>query len=150
MDYKQLPFKCRFCHSHRHFAKYCKKKDEEDAEKSKEQWIQAQNTASTKKNSRKKGKDTSMGSDAPAVRKKQEKGNKDQSRAEAKENPFETLRVEEDNSKTVTEEIEQQPLPSTVEKETIKAPHQKSQIWIYSSPTYAEITRKKVLRVIGI
>ena len=75
--YEQLPFKCRYFHEHRHFARYCKKKAEEEAEKNKDQWIQAQKSSPTRTNSRKKGKETSGGSDVPDVSHEQEKGRKD-------------------------------------------------------------------------
>ena len=123
LDYKQLPFKCRYCHGHGHFVICCKKKDEEEAEKSKEQWTQAQKTASTKTNSRKKGKETTTGFDVPEVRQEQEKGNRDHERTKAEENPFETLRVEEDITETVIGEIEQQPPPSAIEKEMTESTH---------------------------
>ena len=107
MDYEQLPFKCGYFHNHIHFERYCKKKDEEEAEKNKDQWTQAQKSALAKTNSSKKGKEMSVGSDVPEVRQEQEKGNKDNPRTEVEENPFETLRVTEDSIETVMEEIEQ-------------------------------------------
>ena len=67
LDYEQLPFKCRYCHEHRHFARYCKKKAEEEAEKNKDQWIQAQKSSPSRSNSKKKGKETSRGPDVPKV-----------------------------------------------------------------------------------
>ena len=42
LDYEQFPFKCRHCHGYGHFARRCKKKAEEEANKEKgEQWNQA-------------------------------------------------------------------------------------------------------------
>lgn len=35
LDYEQLPFKCRHCHEHGHFAKHCKKKVEEQTDRQK-------------------------------------------------------------------------------------------------------------------
>ena len=94
LDYEQLPFKCRFCHSFGHFVRYWKKKVEEDVEISKgEQWTQAQKTASTKTNNRKEGKEAPTRSGAPTVGSEQEKGNKYQSMAEASKNPFEILKA---------------------------------------------------------
>lgn len=50
LDYKQLPFKCRYCHEHGHFAKNCKKKIEEQAAKtSEDQWTVVQKTTRQKK-----------------------------------------------------------------------------------------------------
>jgi hypothetical protein len=50
LDYEQLPFKCRHCHGHGHFAKHCKKKAEEQVDKQNgEQWTLVQKNANTKK-----------------------------------------------------------------------------------------------------
>lgn len=50
LDYEQLPFKCRHCHEYGHFAKYCKKKSEEQSDKQNgEQWIQVQKPTNQKK-----------------------------------------------------------------------------------------------------
>ena len=83
LDYEQFPLKCRYCHRHRHFVRYCNKKVEEEAEKNKDQWTQAQKSAWARTNSRKKGKETSVGSDVPEVRQEQEKGSKDHLRTKA-------------------------------------------------------------------
>jgi hypothetical protein len=41
LDYKQLPFKCRYFHGYIHFARHCKNKVEEEGENFKgEQWTQ--------------------------------------------------------------------------------------------------------------
>jgi len=57
LDYKQLPFKCLHCHNYGHFAKHCKKKEEEEVEKSKgEPWTQVHKSMRTKQNIRAKGK----------------------------------------------------------------------------------------------
>eukprot|EP00253_Pinus_taeda_P026917 PITA_26917 len=56
LDYEQLPFKCRHCHGHSHFAKHCKKKIEEQSEKHfEEQWTLVQRTAHAKKDVGKSG-----------------------------------------------------------------------------------------------
>ena len=50
LDYEQLPFKCRHCHGHGHFAKHCKKKAEEQGDKQNgDQWILVQKNANSKK-----------------------------------------------------------------------------------------------------
>jgi hypothetical protein len=50
LDYEQIPFKCRHCHGHGHFAKHCKKKSEEQAEKNNgESWTLVQKNTNTKK-----------------------------------------------------------------------------------------------------
>lgn len=50
LDYKQLPYKCRRCHGHGHFAKNYKKKVEEQADKQNgEQWTLIQKNANSKK-----------------------------------------------------------------------------------------------------
>ena len=50
LDYEQLPFKCRHCHGHGHFAKHCKKRAEEQSEKHiGDQWTLVQRTAHAKK-----------------------------------------------------------------------------------------------------
>ena len=39
LDYEQPPFKCRHCHGYGHFVRHCKKKVEDESEKSKgDQW----------------------------------------------------------------------------------------------------------------
>ena len=40
LDSEQLPFKCRHCHGYGHFARSCKKKTEEEADKEKGELIQ--------------------------------------------------------------------------------------------------------------
>jgi hypothetical protein len=50
LDYEQLPFKCRHCHGHGHFAKHCKKKAEEQADNTNEdQWTVVQKNAHQKR-----------------------------------------------------------------------------------------------------
>jgi hypothetical protein len=50
LDYEQLPFKCRHCHGHGHFAKHCKKKAEEQVEKHNgDSWTLVQKNTNTKK-----------------------------------------------------------------------------------------------------
>jgi hypothetical protein len=50
LDYEQIPFKCRHCHGHGHFAKHCKKKSEEQVEKNNgESWTLVQKNTNTKK-----------------------------------------------------------------------------------------------------
>jgi hypothetical protein len=50
LDYEQLPFKCRHCHGHGHFAKHCKKKVEEQVDKNNgESWTLVQKNVNTKK-----------------------------------------------------------------------------------------------------
>ena len=68
LDYQQIPFKCRYFHEHGHFARYCKKKAEEETKKNKDQWIQPQKFASSRLNNKKKGKETTRGHDVPEVR----------------------------------------------------------------------------------
>ena len=49
LDYEQLPFKCRHCHGYGHFARYCKKKAEDQSDKSKgEQWTTIQKAGHAK------------------------------------------------------------------------------------------------------
>ena len=84
LDYEQLPFKCRYFHDHGHFARYCKKKAEEEVEKNKDQLTQAHKYTPTRTNSRKKGKEMSGGSNVLEVRHEQEKGHKDQRLAKAR------------------------------------------------------------------
>jgi hypothetical protein len=50
LDYEQLHFKFIHFHGHRHFAKHCKKKVEEQVEKQNgEQWTLVQKNANSKK-----------------------------------------------------------------------------------------------------
>ena len=54
LDYEQLPFKCRHCHGHGHFAKHCKKKAEEKLDKqNRDQWTLVQKSTHPKKGARK-------------------------------------------------------------------------------------------------
>ena len=49
LDNEQFPFKCIHCHGYGHFARSCKKKEEEEVVKEKgEQWMQVQKTSTTK------------------------------------------------------------------------------------------------------
>jgi hypothetical protein len=92
LDYEQLPFKCRYCHGYRHFARHCKKKVEEEVENSKgDQWTQVQKAAPPKKNNRSKGKGAPMGTGAPTSGKVLGEGSSAPSRPEASKNPFEIL-----------------------------------------------------------
>ena len=90
-----------------------------------------------------------MGFGYPSAWQEQEKGNKDQSRAEALGNPFEILKAVEENLESVNEEIEQQTLPPAIEKEMKEVPHLRSPSGIYSSPTYVEVTSKKPPESLG-
>jgi len=59
LDYEQLPFKCRLCHEYGHFARYCKKRNEETTEKEKEeQWKQAKKTTFSRQSNKNKAKGT--------------------------------------------------------------------------------------------
>lgn len=50
LDYEQLPFKCKYCHGHGHFAKHCKKKAEEQSVMTKEdQWTVVQKNPQQRK-----------------------------------------------------------------------------------------------------
>ena len=69
LDYEQLPFKCRHCHGYGHFARTCKKKAEEEADKEKgEQWIQVQKTSIAKQGNKSKGARGEMGSSSNTTR----------------------------------------------------------------------------------
>ena len=72
LDYEQLPFKCIFCHGYGHFARSCKKKDEEEVSQEKgDQWTQVQKTSSAKQGFKSKGQRGEMGSSSNPFGKKQ-------------------------------------------------------------------------------
>ena len=58
MDYEQIPFNCRFCHSYGQFARNCKKKgDEEKVNEKNEQLTLVQKTGNPKLGTRKKNQE---------------------------------------------------------------------------------------------
>ena len=103
LDYEQLPFKCRHCHGHGHFAKHCKKKAEEQADKQNgEQWTLVQKNTSSKKGA---GKGNMTGGQ-PSTKSNQE--------AEAPPNAPEG---EQDIQANLNQENEEQPALSPSNKE---------------------------------
>ena len=57
LDYEQLIFKCTHCHEYGHFARHCKKKEEETMETRKaNQWKTVKNPTGAKNKLRSKGK----------------------------------------------------------------------------------------------
>ena len=131
LDYEQLSFKCRHCHGYGHFAKHCKKKAEEQPEKQiGDQWTLVQRTTQAKKDT---GKSAATG-DRNTTTPTQEAG---------------------ENAKG-TEEVQSDPPNKDQEKENhVETPPASKEgggdIQIEatqcspSNPTYAEITKKKVV-----
>lgn len=129
LDYEQLPFKCRHCHGYGHFAKNCKKKAEEQAEKQNgEQWTLVQRSVQAKNNTGKSAPTSDKNKDTPAQETgDNEKGSEEAqpdlpTKAQANENPEETPpKNKEAGGEIHTEANQGSP----------------------SSPTYADIAKKK-------
>jgi hypothetical protein len=107
LDYEQLPFKCRHCHEYGHFARYCKKKNEEATEKEKgEQWKQVKKTANNRQNNKNKGKETGnkAGQESES---NQNTGSKETISIEEDKNPFESLKPPSDPPEAEREDLTQ-------------------------------------------
>lgn len=131
LDYEQLPFKCRHCHGYGHFAKNCKKKAEEQAAKQNEdQWTRVQRSAQAKKDS---GKSTNT-----SVR------NTDNSTQEEVENTKEAEEMQQDPPVTdqARENREETPMQNNEGKGII---HIEVSQDSPKSPTYADVTKKKIV-----
>lgn len=91
LDYEQLPFKCRYCHEYGHFARYCKKKNEESTEREKgEQWKQVNKATNNRQDNKNKGKE-SGNKTGQETGNQQNVGNKEITSATEDKNPFESL-----------------------------------------------------------
>ena len=150
LDYEQLPFKCRHCHGYGHFAKHCKKKSEDGAEKEKgDQWTQIQKSGTTKQSNRNKGKALSTGRGAPPEA--QAEGSSVPSRADIPTNPFEILSTLEKLQDPADKEDEQQAnnMEENKRQEETVPLQSKTPKVASSSPTYADMTRKKTPEISG-
>eukprot|EP00253_Pinus_taeda_P028094 PITA_28094 len=130
LDYEQLPFKCKHCHSHGHFAKNCKKRAEEQAEKQNgEQWTLVQKNASSKKKGNGKGSTEEVPSPSKANQ-------------ETEVNPKD---VEKDqaNQAILSQENEEQEDTSIPNKEVEEVIQREINLGSPLNPTYAEIIKKK-------
>jgi hypothetical protein len=129
LDYEQLPFKCRHCHGHGHFAKHCKKKAEEQADNTNEdQWTVVQKNAHQKKGN---GKRHTAG--APGSSK-----NNQEKDATPKE-----LENTQNNPAGATQENQVQTEAPPLNKEGGAAIQVEASQGSPPNPSYAEITRKK-------
>eukprot|EP00253_Pinus_taeda_P007342 PITA_07342 len=125
-----LPFKCRHCHGYGHFAKNCKKKAEEQVEKqNEEQWTLIQRTAQAKKD---RGKSATT-SDRNNVTLAQETGEITKGAEEVHLDPPIIEQAKEN-----LEEIPQE------NKEGKGIIHIEVSQGSPTSPTYAEVTKKKI------
>jgi hypothetical protein len=152
LDYEQLPFKCRHCHDYGHFARNCKNKAEEEAEKSKgEQWTKVQKQAPTKQHSKPRSKGTPAGSTAPSSEQPQVDGTTAPHRTDSSLNPFDPLSSQEDPP-VITQEVDQQaPLPAIEgnNKGALPTPTD-TQVEGSSSPTYTGHDKEETPRDIRL
>eukprot|EP00253_Pinus_taeda_P005679 PITA_05679 len=139
LDYEQLPFKCRHCHEYGHFAKYCKKKNEETVEKEKgEQWKQVKKSANNRQNNKNKGKETGN-KEGQENGSTQNGGSKDTIRIEEDKNPFESLNPSSDSPEAEREDPPQQNNTDPSDPGNTPNPNP----CITSSPSYADIIKQK-------
>ena len=162
LDYEQLPFKCRHCHGYGHFAKNCKKKVEETPVHEKaEQWTLIQKAGISKKGINSKGREPSGTRVNIGEKKnfsKQDIGNSVSS------NPFVVLGSLEGQTQPLEDgeilpsevliskieenigniEMASQSPSVPIQKEIHNSPSIPS-----SSPSYAEILKKKVVYLSG-
>ena len=139
LDYEQLSFKCRHCHEYRHFARYCKKKNEETAEKEKgEQWKQVKKPANDRQNNKNKGKETGSKPGQENER-TQIAGSKETISIEEDKNPFESLTPPSDPPDADREDLPHQNNiePSDPSTTPILNPSNNT------SPSYADIIKQK-------
>jgi hypothetical protein len=129
LDYEQLPFKCRHCHGHGHFAKHCKKKAEEQVEKHNgEAWTLIQRNTNTKKGKGKGHMNASHSSDS--------------SDKEKEAAPKETVNDQDKNEKQ-TEGKSKQAENTQPNKEGGDEPQSGDKQCSPQNLTYAEIAKKK-------
>lgn len=127
LDYEQLPFKCRYCHEHGHFAKNYMKKIEEQADKTNDQWTVVQKIVRQKEGN---GKGSLSG--APRSFKPNQ---------EKEVIPKGTKKTQTTPTSPTQENLEQIAVPPSIkegEEATQVEPTQGSP----SNPSYADVTRK--------
>lgn len=130
LDYEQLPFKCRHCHSHGHFAKNCKKRAEEQVEKQNgEQWTLVQKNPSSKK----KGNGKGTTEEDPSTSKANQ---------ETEVNPKDADK-DQANQPILNQENEEQEDTSIPNKEVEEVIQREINQGSPLNPTYAEIIKKK-------
>jgi hypothetical protein len=135
LDYEQLPFKCRHCHGHGHFAKHCKKKAEEQVDKQNgEQWTLVQKNANTKKGTG-KGKMTGGPSSSRTGQ-------------ETEAIPSGTVSAQNNQVNPTQENVEQADTPPS-NKEGGEPIQIEANQGSPSNPSYAEIARKKPVESSG-
>jgi hypothetical protein len=139
LDYEQLPFKCRFCHEYGHFARYCKKRSGETTEKEKEdQWKQAKKTSANRQSNKSKAKGPESKVDNGGTS-NQNAGSSEPKDNEGDKNPFEVLAPPPDPPEVGEEE----PIQLTNMETLDPGNTQSIDPGKISSPTYAEIIKKK-------
>ena len=140
LDYKQLPFKCRYFDGYGHFVRHCKKKKEEEGEISKgEQWTKVQKASQPKNNNRSKGKGESKGPGASIPGKAPGEESSAPPISEAPNNPFEIL----NNLLEISNPVSNKSSLPQPEKNNGEVALPSSLIGTSSSPSYAEIAKKK-------
>jgi hypothetical protein len=128
LDYEQLPFKCRHCHGHGHFAKHCKKKSEEQVDKNNgEAWTLVQKNVNSKK-----GKGKSHLTGGPSS---------DRNGIETDDTSKGTTNAQNKRAKLTEENGDQVEEPPS-SKGGGEAHHIKSNQGTPSNPSYAEIAKK--------
>ena len=103
LDYEKLPFKCRFCHGYGHFARYCKKKEEEVVKEKGDQWTQVKRSSSAKQGKKAKGKKGELGTSSNPSGQKE---NGAVTKAPMTQNIFEVLSILKEQSLLALEEGE--------------------------------------------
>jgi hypothetical protein len=139
LDYEQLPFKCRFCHEYGHFARYCKKRSEETIDKEKEdQWKQAKKTSANRQSNKSKAKGPERKVDNGSTSNHNARSSEPKTN-EGDKNPFEILASPPDPP----EAEEKEPLQPATTEALDPGNTQSTYTGNISSPSYAEITKRK-------
>jgi hypothetical protein len=129
LDYEQLPFKCKYCHGHGHFAKHCKKKADDQTDKPiEEQWTVVQKNGHQKKGTGKRHATGGLGS----TKSTQEKD------AATKE-----PEIPQNNTAGVTKENQAHTEDPPINEEEGAPKQVEASQGTPPNPSYAEITKKK-------
>ena len=151
LDYEQLPFKCRHCHEYGHFARYCKKMQEErqDGQKG-DQWKVVNKNAAAKNKSKNKNNKTpeveQTQQEQPQQTQEGTSGSKEgtdaetvQSQGTKETTPDPVDQEEGEIQEEEEEEIGEQESP----KETSSPPSSPSGKEQNHSPSYADMAKKR-------
>eukprot|EP00253_Pinus_taeda_P013884 PITA_13884 len=143
LDYEQLHFKCRYCHEYGHFARYCKKKNEETIEREKgEQWKQVKKSANNRQNNKRKAKETGDKS-GQEIESHQNVRNKEVMSTVEDKNPFESLTPPSEPLETEQEDPPQLKNIDSQAPGNTSNPNPSNK----SSPSYADIIKQKKKKI---